>query len=692
MVLFFNLDGNSQSEDASVNIDISSIGNAVNFENIVGTRGGDDTLTGDANANVLIGSGGTDTLNGGDGNDTLYGDWATDDTSGTTYGLRYYDVSNSSYWGDDILNGGAGDDILIGNAGDDTLDGGAGADTLTGGDGNNTFVIASSSGGAGASEGDTITDFTDGTDSIGFDTSLTFGGLTIEASGSDTVIKNGSNYLATISGVAVSNVTAIDFQSTSTSALTLNGTSGNDTLIGGAGNDTFNGLGGSDTLMGWAGNDTFNITNKSGTYADTVTGGAGNDVLNINYSGISSMADFTTNLTDATLTLTDVNGGTITASGIVDPDTQDNTGLTINSIDYTFVDPYSDCNCMGRSSMHDGSVGLTYGAAVDDTNKKVYLFQRGTNTHTTYHASRVGNNGAGSAGSYSSTAFTLFGSAQNDIVSGSTQADTISTYAGNDQVYAKDGSDTIDLGTGNDVAFVNNADLSNDSSINGGDGLDTLNFGNVFNIFGRSPDNSVTINMGSLGNATNFENLVGTRTGDDTLTGDANANVLIGSGGTDTLNGGAGNDTLYGDWATDDTSGTTYGLRYYDVSNSSYWGDDILNGGDGDDILIGNGGDDTLDGGAGADTYTGGAGRDVFNIRANEGGASISGADVVTDFTDGTDLIGMSGLEYSQLTIEQGTGDYANHVVVKKTDTGEFLVVIQNTSLSSISNADFSAI
>ena len=44
-----------------------------------------------------------------------------------------------------------------------------------------------------------------------------------------------------------------------------------------------------------------------------------------------------------------------------------------------------------------------------------------------------------------------------------------------------------------------------------------------------------------------------------------------------------------------------------------------------------------------------------------------------------------------QLTIEQGT-DYVNHVIVKKTDTGEFLVIIQNTSLSSISNADFSAI
>ena len=436
------------------------------------------------------------------------------------------------------------------------------------------------------------------------------------------------------------------------------------------------------------------ICHNSISGTKTIDGGAGTNTLVITASGVNDLSYFPTiNLTNSTLTLTDANGGAITASGIVDPDTQDNTGLTINSIDYIFVDPYSDCNCMGRSSMHDGSVGLTYGAAVDDTNKKVYLFQRGTSTHTTYHAARVGNNGAGSAGSYSSTAFTLFGSAQNDIVSGSTQADTISTYAGNDMVFAQNGADTIDLGTGNDVAFVNNADLSTDSSINGGDGLDTLNFGNVLNLSNaRSPDNSVTINMGSLGNATNFENLVGTRSGDDTLTGDANANVLIGSGGTDTLNGGAGNDTLYGDWATDDTSGTAYGLRYYDVSNSSYWGDDILNGGDGDDILIGNGGDDTLDGGAGNDTLNGGGGIDTFVIRSGDGGAAITDADTLQDFTDGTDVIGMSGLNYSDLTIEQGSGSYSSHVVIKKLSSGEFLTIIQNISLSSVDDNDFSAI
>ena len=454
--------------------------------------------------------------------------------------------------------------------------------------------------------------------------------------------------------------------------------------------------------MGWAGNDTFNITNKSGNYADTVTGGAGNDVLNINYSGISSMADFTTNLTNSTLTLTDTSGGTITATGIVDPDYLDNTGLTINSIDYTFVDSSLSNNAWGRGSMHDGSLGGTYGVACDDTNKKVYLFQKGTSTYATYHASRVGWNSVEDqyickyVRQYDNTyiAFTLYGSPVNDYVSAGPTADTLSTYAGNDQVYPGGGADTVDLGSGNDVVFVNTSSLTEDSSINGGDDSDTLNFGTIFNLDGNTQpeDASVSINIGSIGNASNFENIVGTRGGNDTLTGDDNANVLIGSGGTDTLNGGAGNDTLYGDWATDDTSGATYGLRYYDVSSSSYWGDDILNGGSGDDVLVGNGGDDTLDGGAGADILTGGAGIDTFIIRSGDGGSSISDADTITDFTNGTDKIGMSGLNFSELKPEQGTGSYISHVVVKKPSTGEFLTIIQNINLSDIDDNDFEAI
>ena len=52
----------------------------------------------------------------------------------------------------------------------------------------------------------------------------------------------------------------------------------------------------------------------------------------------------------------------------------------------------------------------------------------------------------------------------------------------------------------------------------------------------------------------------------------------------------------------------------------------------------------------------------------------------------------MSGLNYSDLRIEQGTGSYSSHVVVKKISSGEFLTIIQNISLSNVDDNDFSAI
>jgi len=59
------------------------------------------------------------------------------------------------------VGGSAGRDTLIGTPGDDVITGGAGADTLTGGAGADTFVYANM-----RDAGDTITDFTPGTDRI----------------------------------------------------------------------------------------------------------------------------------------------------------------------------------------------------------------------------------------------------------------------------------------------------------------------------------------------------------------------------------------------------------------------------------------------------------------------------------------------------------------------------------------------
>ena len=290
-------------------------------------------------------------------------------------------------------------------------------------------------------------------------------------------------------------------------------------------------------------------------------------------------------------------------------------------------------------------------------------------------------------------------------------------------------ADSIDLGAGDDsISLMFGADAggaqtfanANITKLDGGAGNDTLKFD-------ESANTSGSLSL-TTANATNFENLRGT-SGNETITGDANANSLEGNSGADTLNGEAGDDILlaYKDNNTPSFSDTsTDGGSIY--TNYDYWSTRIddytdtgaatLNGGADDDFLIGAAGEDTLNGGTGIDMLFGGAGIDTFVIKAGDGVSTLADcsaaavsysadnsssqtyngivlcntADVILDFTDGTDIIGMIGLQYNQLTVEQGTGNYSNHVVIKITDTGEVLAIIMETSINIISDADFSAI
>ena len=149
----------------------------VEIENIDGSNGGDDVLTGDALNNILRGHDGADTLAGGLGDDGLFGGEGNDVIAGeagddvvdggngtdrltfaaftravtidltivgpqvtgagtdTIRGIEHVDGSNSAdrLTGDaaaNILSGLGGSDVLIGGEGVDTLDGGAGSDTI----------------------------------------------------------------------------------------------------------------------------------------------------------------------------------------------------------------------------------------------------------------------------------------------------------------------------------------------------------------------------------------------------------------------------------------------------------------------------------------------------------------------------------------------------------------------------------
>ena len=135
-------------------------------------------------------------------------------------------------------------------------------------------------------------------------------------------------------------------------------------------------------------------------------------------------------------------------------------------------------------------------------------------------------------------------------------------------------------------------------------------------------------------------------------------------------------DNMYGYAGNDTISGTG---KFY--------------GGSGNDILQGYGSDDTFDGGTGSDTITTGTGSDVIVIRTGDGGSTIADADVIKDFTDGSDTIGLDdGLQFSQLNINQGTGSNSSHTIVSVGSSSEYLLLIENFTSSNLTEADFTPI
>jgi VCBS repeat-containing protein len=187
----------------------------------------------------------------------------------------------------------------------------------------------------------------------------------------------------------------------------------------------------------------------------------------------------------------------------------------------------------------------------------------------------------------------------NLVVTGGTGIDHINTGSGNDVIryIANGGADVINGGAGNnrldildsggndtvviDVDAVNNNILGvNGGSLNsintvtldlGTGSSDTLSYANTAAIYSivATIGGSAT---GFTGNILGVENLIG-GAGNDTLTGDDNANILSGGLGVDVINGMGGDDTIR--WALVD-------------------GADIIDGGSGINTLqiVGTGGND----------------------------------------------------------------------------------------------------
>lgn len=208
---------------------------------------------------------------------------------------------------------------------------------------------------------------------------------------------------------------------------------------------------------------------------------------------------------------------------------------------------------------------------------------------------------------------------------GSPFADTLTGDPGDNQLSGGDGADVLTGGGGADT-------------LDGGSGLDVISY--------ASSAAAVTVDLASRtasgGHATgdvfsSIEGAVGSAFA-DTVTGDADDNVLMGMGGADVLDGGAGRDLLYHLYSP---SGVTVSLNTGTASGGHATGDvisgfegilgsaydDVLTGSSGPDELQGLGGDDTLVGladddillaGDGVDAFHGGAGTDTCDVEAGE--------------------------------------------------------------------------
>ncbi len=94
--------------------------------------------------------------------------------------------------------------------------------------------------------------------------------------------------------------------------------------------------------------------------------------------------------------------------------------------------------------------------------------------------------------------------------------------------------------------------------------------------------------------------------------------------------------------------------------------------------IIGGAGDDIIFGGEGKDTLTGNGGDDIFAYSAGDGGATVNLADLITDFTHGEDLIGLTGgLTFGAA---EGQASFVDAGTLTGGTSGQTALIINGTS------------
>ncbi|MDF2233907.1 calcium-binding protein [Albimonas sp. CAU 1670] len=221
----------------------------------------------------------------------------------------------------------------------------------------------------------------------------------------------------------------------------------------------------------------------------------------------------------------------------------------------------------------------------------------------------------------------------------------------------------VDLGDGSNV-FINRGAVA--GTVSADDGFDRIvNRGVIEGDVDVGDSADRIVNSGVFG-------------GDVNLGAGNDRYVARGDGSTEgRVQGGDENDTLIGGALDDDFEG---GAGY-----------DMLKGRAGDDVLVGGAGKDTLVGGAGDDQMTGGGFRDEHRFGKH------SGADVITDWVDGEDVLnlrklGMTGGTKLGDVIAASQNRIGGEVIIDLDELGgdgSINVVGWNTALMSVDDFIF---
>jgi Ca2+-binding RTX toxin-like protein len=241
---------------------------------------------------------------------------------------------------------------------------------------------------------------------------------------------------------------------------------------------------------------------------------------------------------------------------------------------------------------------------------------------------------------------TIIGSSVDDQIGGGLGDDTLSGGAGNDVFVLNGGTDTATGGVGNDQFQINLAGTNN-SNIDGGADSDNLQITANATMFGTFSNLESLTLFGGVQLVTSASNLANGFAVGSTITG-SGGSLVAALSPTDTF--------FYANLFQ------TSGSFLFVVSGNV--NDDVIKGATGEaNLLIGNGGadqirggslGDTIDGGdgndklmgaLGRDTLTGGAGADTFRYPLATHSGTGANADVITDFTIGTDKLAFAQLD-----------------------------------------------